>query len=234
MRLDRFALRALFSCALIAAAAHLPAQAASLPPPRNLKAELSIECRKNFVRLSWDAKRPEDGAIAGYRIYDDRRNPGRLAVEAELPLFRAPSCDFEVTGNGGVDMRFAVAAVSAAGVEGPLSETVTVALPTFRLPGRPRRHPLLEVSRRDTRPGRVPALPARYAHQVSLARPAAVDLSPASGRHRLVRDRSGHEAGLREPPLAAARDRAAPGGDAAVNRLRPGPLLRSSIAPRFR
>ena len=104
---------------------------AQIPAPQGLSAIWNAENRT--VQLSWDTLRQD---IAGYHLFVQLPNRDRMLLWSKAGELYVPAYDFEVITNKGGIYKFSVAAFSnfPEVIYGSLSESITIEVPSGRLP----------------------------------------------------------------------------------------------------
>lgn len=113
------------------------AQSVGTPPaPENLRAELIKKGQKQYVRLTWDAKKANDTLTYGYYVFNNFPPRENMYLNGRISLIIQNTTDFEVKGLYGAEYKFAVVAQSAFPdkVRSERSKEVTIITPSKKLP----------------------------------------------------------------------------------------------------
>ena len=104
------------------------------PAPTGLRGEFEKDGSRQFVRLTWNAKSPDDQLTAGYQLHSNFPPDERLILEGNISLITGNSYRYEIFSAKSAVYLFAVSAVSARKAESGLSNVARIVTPSQKIP----------------------------------------------------------------------------------------------------
>jgi hypothetical protein len=104
------------------------------PRPQHVKAELIVQDKRSFAKLSWDEKAPGDTLTEYYIVFASNPVTGQFMQDIGLPKIKENSFMYELEYGQAAKYKFAIMAVSKYITHGDLSDTVVLQSPSAGLP----------------------------------------------------------------------------------------------------
>ena len=104
------------------------------PVPQNIKAKSAKGDKKFTVYLSWDPPISGDTVTEYYGVYASDPANDKLKLVTENKTVQKNNFTYVIEHGSAYTYRFCISSVTKGGIESPLSDTVTVKIPTLELP----------------------------------------------------------------------------------------------------